>query len=557
MEGFQSIEDMLDRSQTIQRLAREEFDLLVVGGGITGAGVAFDAATRGLRVALVEKDDFGSGTSSRSSKLIHGGLRYLAHLELGLVRESLRERGILQSIAPHLVRPTQFLIPRYGKRRLLAIRVGLDVYDALALGSGFPRHRKVDVGDVLRMAPALRETTAGGLVYWDARTDDTRLTWTVIRSAAEHGAAVLNHAEVVELLHTGPVVTGRGPTGRVCGARVRDRETEQEHEIRARIVVNATGVWADDLRHLEDADHTDNIRPSKGIHLVFRSDTIPVNTALGLPTPDGRYVFVIPWQDDRVLVGTTDEDYEGPLDEPRARPEGIDYLFGVLRRFLVDPPAPEDLVASYAGLRPLIQKPSGSTKDLSRRHKVSVGSAGLVTITGGKLTTFRPMAADAVDAALEAGGFRDRPRSRTAETPLAGGDQPPGLLETLAAQGRSLGIGPDQAHRLYERYGACGSEVLDLVATEPELAEPLQPDHPSLRAEAAYAISAEGARTPDDVLSRRLRSRILSSDRGLSALDWVCDRLASAHGWSPERREHEAEGYRAAVEEDLAAERGA
>lgn len=556
MEGFDPIDGMLDRSETVHRLEREEFDLLVVGGGITGAGVAFDAATRGLRVALVEQNDFGSGTSARSSKLIHGGLRYLAHLELGLVRESLRERGILQSIAPHLIRPTQFLIPRYGKRRLLAIRVGLDVYDALALGSGFPRHRKVDANDVLRMAPALRETTAGGLVYWDARTDDTRLTWTVIRSAAEHGAALVNYAEVVQLLRTGPVVTGRGPTGRVCGARVRDRETNQEHEVRARAVVNATGVWADRLRHLEDADHTDDIRPSKGIHLVFPSDAIPVTTALLLPTPDGRYVFVIPWADDRVIVGTTDEDYDGPLDEPRARPDGIDYLFDVLRRFLTDPPTPDDLVASYAGLRPLIQKPGGSTKDLSRRHKVSVGPAGLVTITGGKLTTFRPMGADAVDTALEAGGFRDRPRSRTADIPLAGGDEPPGLLETLAARASSLGIEADQGLRLYERYGAHGSEVLDLVADEPGLADPLHPDLPSLRAEAAYAISAEAARTPDDVLSRRLRSRILAADRGLSALDWICDRLASAHGWDTERREREAARYRAAVEEDLAAERG-
>lgn len=556
MEVFDPIEAMLDRSQTIHRLSRDEFDLLVVGGGITGAGVAFDAATRGLRVAVVEKDDFGSGTSSRSSKLIHGGLRYLAHLELGLVRESLRERGILQSIAPHLVRPTQFLIPRYGKRRLLAIRVGLDVYDALALGSGFPRHRKVDADDVHRMAPALREDAAGGLVYWDARTDDTRLTWTVIRSAADHGAVAANHAEVVDLLRTGPVVTGRGPTGRVCGARIRDRETGEHHDVRARVVVNATGVWADDLRHLEDADHTHDIRPSKGIHLVFRSDAIPVDAALLLPTPDGRYVFVIPWPDDRVIVGTTDEDYDGPLDEPRARPDGIDYLFGVLRRFLTDPPTPDDLVASYAGLRPLIQKPGGSTKDLSRRHKVSVGSAGLVTITGGKLTTFRPMGAEAVDTALETGEFRDRPRSRTADVPLAGGDDPPGLLESLGARARSLGIGAEQGPRLYERYGACGSEVLDLVAAEPALAERLHPDLPSLRAEAAYAISAEGARTPDDVLSRRLRSRILSADRGLSGLDWVCDRLASAHGWNAERREREAEAYRAAVEDDLASERG-
>lgn len=547
---------MTDRPAAIDRLSGEEFDLLVVGGGITGAGVAFDAATRGLRVALVEKDDFASGTSSRSSKLIHGGLRYLAHLELGLVRESLRERGVLQSIAPHLVRPTQFLIPRYGKRRLLAARVGLDVYDALAIGSRFPRHRKVDAKDVLRMAPALHEDVGGGLLYWDARTDDTRLTWAVIRSAAEHGAVVANHAEVVELLRTGPVVTGRGPTGRVCGARLRDRETGEELEVRARSVVNATGVWSDHLQRLEDAGHTDDIRPSKGIHLVFSSEAIPVDAALLLPTPDGRYVFVIPWADDRVIVGTTDEDYTGPLDEPRARPEGIDYLFGILERVLTDPPARRDLIASYAGLRPLVQKSGGPTKDLSRRHKVGVGPAGLVTITGGKLTTFRPMGAEAVDAALEAGGFRDRPPSRTDEIHLAGGDDPPGLLEAIGAQARSLGLDTDHAPRLYERYGALATEVLDLVADEPDLGEPLHPDLPTLRAEAAYAIDAEAARTPDDVLSRRLRLRILSADRGLAALDWVSDRLAAACGWYAERQQAEIASYRAEIDADLAAERG-
>ncbi len=543
------------RDEAVDRLHREEFDLLVVGGGITGVGVALDAVTRGLRVALVEKRDYAAGTSSRSSKLIHGGLRYLAHLEVALVREALKERGVLQEMAPFLVSPIPFVMPRYGKRRLLAVRAGLELYDVLALGSRFPRHRRLDADDVRRMAPALREDVAGGLLYWDARTDDTRLTWAVARTALEHGAVLANHAEVRALARSGPRILGRPQAGRVHGASVADRLSGEEFDVRARVVVNATGVWSDDIRRMEDPDDEVGIRPSKGIHILFEADRLPVRTALAIPTPDGRYVFVIPWEDDRVLVGTTDEDHEGSLDEPRVRRAEIDYLVGVLNHVLTDPVSHEDIVGSFAGLRPLIQKPGERSKDLSRRHKVLLGPGGVVTITGGKLTTWRPMAADAVDAVLEAGDFRARPPSRTAELKLAGGDEPPGLQEALAAAVAHAGLDPRQAQRLYGRYGSRAGEVLALVEADPHLGLPLHPDAAYLRAEAAHAISAEHAMTPEDVLARRLRLQITTRDRGLAALPWVCDRLASEHGWTPERRTEAEQTYRSAVQESVAAER--
>lgn len=538
------------RDDALEALERETFDVLVVGGGITGAGTALDAAARGLRVALVEREDFASGTSSKSSKLVHGGLRYLQHLELGLVREALTERGVLQRVAPFLVSPTPFVVPRYGKRRLLAIRAGLDAYDVLSIGSGFPRHRRIDADEVRRTAPALRPDSGGGLWYWDARTDDARLTWTVVRTAIEHGAAAANHLEVVRLL------TGAG--GRVAGAGVRDRITGRTFEVRARSVVNACGVWADDLRRMEDPEGGAGIRPSKGIHVVFSASRLRVHAALTIPAPDGRYIFVIPWEDaeGHVVVGTTDEDYTGPMDRPRARPDEIAYLIDTLNRVLDEPVTTDDMLASYAGLRPLIQKPGESSKDLSRRHKVLLGSGGVVTITGGKLTTYRRMAADAVDAVVETGGFGSRPRTKSTETHLSGGQAPPGLVELLAARAKEVGVDPMAVLRLHLRYGARASEVLDLVGDEPSLGEPLHPELPYLRAEAAYAIDVERAERPEDVLARRLRVRITSRDRGTSVLEWVLDRLQAARGFDAARRAIDATDYRDEVEADLWSERG-
>jgi glycerol-3-phosphate dehydrogenase len=548
---------MTTRDQALERLRSDEFDVLVVGGGITGAGVALDATVRGLRAGLVERDDYASGTSSRSSKLVHGGLRYLQHLELGLVREALAERGVLQRIVPFLVWPTPFIVPRYGKRRQLAIRAGLDAYDVLAIGSGFPRHRRLDPGDVHRLAPALRPDSGGGLQYWDARTDDARLTWTIARTAMEHGAAMANHTEVVGLLRSGPEIRGRGPSGRVAGAHVVDTISGESFDVRARVVVNASGVWADAVMRMGGPDATPGIRPSKGIHIVFPASRVPLSAALTIPAPDGRYIFCIPYADaeGHVLVGTTDEDYAGPVDAPRAHPDEIAFLIDTLNRVLDDPVSQDDMLASYAGLRPLIQNPGQPSKDLSRRHKVIVSDDGLVTITGGKLTTYRRMARDAVDAALDAGRFGRFPRSRSSQTHLAGGQPAPGLVEALAARAAEAGIDPMGVPRLYHRYGSRAADVVDLVVRNPSLGEPLHPALPYLRAEAAYAVSDESAERPDDVLSRRLRLRVTSADRGVAALDWIVDLLARHRGWDPARRDRERQAYSHDVAADAAAER--
>jgi glycerol-3-phosphate dehydrogenase len=507
----------VNRDEHFEALEREIFDILVIGGGITGAGTALDATLRGLRVALVEKDDFASGTSSRSSKLIHGGLRYLQQLEFGLVREGLRERRELERMAPHLVAPLEFVVPRIGSLRL-AVRAGLVVYDLLALGSGYPRHQSISSEQVRERSPMLRPV-AGGLSFWDARTDDARLVWTAVRTALGAGVTAVNHAEVVDLLRSGT---------RVCGAALTDQLTGRSTDVRARAVVNATGVWTDHVRHLEAPDSVVGIRPSRGSHIVFRASLLPTKTALLLPTRDRRYVFVIPWEDDTVIVGTTDEDYEGPLDDPVASEEEIRYLLEVVDEVTEYRIVRSDVVASFAGLRPLVKGRGRRSKDISRRHLVDVGPGGMVTITGGKLTAWRRMATDAVNAALEAGDFDYSPLSRTHEERLAGASLREGVVPALAAVLDDLGVDRTHAERLYHRYGSLATRVLKLVRGDGTLAERLHPEVPYMRAEAEYAITDEMALTPDDVLARRLRATLTTSDDAAQARDWVTKRLSKA-----------------------------
>jgi glycerol-3-phosphate dehydrogenase len=503
----------VDRAIALEQLDREHFDLLVIGGGITGAGTALDAAFRGLRVALVEKDDFASGTSSRSSKLIHGGLRYLKGLEFGLVREGLRERRELERMAPHLVSPLRFVVPRYG-RLYLGIRAGLFAYDALAIGSGYPRHESLGPDEVTALSPMLREP-AGGLSFWDARTDDARLVWNVARTAQRAGATIVNHAKVVALLHA---------QDKVAGASVKDEESGRVIDVRARVVVNATGVWADQVRGLEATGASVGIRPSRGTHIVFRASRLPTQTALLLPTPDRRFVFVIPWFDDSVIVGTTDSDYEGPLEDPQPSEEEIRYLLDVVdavTEYRIDR---TDVIASFAGLRPLVRS-RGRTKDISRRHVVDVGPGGMVTITGGKLTSWRRMATDAVNTALAAGAFDYQPVSRTHEERLSGAAFADGVVPALGAVLAELGLDESHAKRLYHRYGSLGAEVLRLVRDDASLGQRLHPQAPYLRAEAEYAITTEMARTVEDVLARRLRLTLTTPDGGRAAFEWVANRL--------------------------------
>jgi glycerol-3-phosphate dehydrogenase len=398
---------------------------------------------------------------------------------------------------------------------LFGVRAGLVAYDALAIGSGYPRHDALRAREVTELSPMLREP-AGGLSFWDARTDDARLVWSAVRTAQRAGAVVLNHVKVSELLRT---------DGLIRGACVTDREGGRTIDVRARVAVNATGVWADEVRGLESPDATVGIRASRGSHIVFRGSLLPTKAALLLPTRDRRFVFVIPWVDDSVIVGTTDEDYAGPLDDPVASEEEIAYLLDVVDDVAAVNISRADVIASFAGLRPLVRS-KGRTKDISRRHVVDVGPAGMVTITGGKLTAWRRMASDAVDAALEAGGFDYRPVSRTWEERLAGAAFAEGVVPALEAVAADLGLDRSHAQRLFQRYGSFGAEVLKLVREDGWLGEPLHPEAPYLRAEAEYAIASEMARTPSDVLSRRLRLALTTSDGGAAALPWLQARLA-------------------------------
>jgi len=517
---------MFDRAAALDRMADDHFDVLVVGGGITGAGVALDAASRGLRTALVERDDFGSGTSSRSSKLVHGGLRYLSQGDFRLVAQALTERQRLLGNAPHLVRPVPFLIPSYGTRAgLRAVSSALWLYDA---AGGFRighLHRRLSPAEALAQAPALRpERLAGAHLYLDAQADDARLTLAVARTAVlDHGAVAANHARVTRINSGGAEIEADG----------------QRLDVDASIVVNAAGVWADDLVGASEP----SIRPAKGVHITIPADRIRTDVALVLTVPaDGRSVFVVPWPGaDRVYVGTTDTDYDGSLDTPTCTAADVAYLLEALNASLVTQLGPADVVGAWAGLRPLVAdgRPGRRSTDLSRRHRVTRTPEGLVTIAGGKLTTYRAMAEDTVDEVEAALGRRRRP-ARTAHLRLRGACEP-----TL-----DLGLdvsGPISRH-LVGRYGNEARVVAAMVKADPALAEPLVPTLPYLRAEAVHAARYEMARNLDDVLARRTRAVILARDASAAAASGVGALLADELGWSEAETASEVGRYRSAVD---------
>ncbi|HEY8304142.1 MAG TPA: glycerol-3-phosphate dehydrogenase/oxidase [Solirubrobacteraceae bacterium] len=560
---------MLSREDAIAALSNDEFDLVVVGGGITGAGVAFDAATRGYSVALVERFDYAAGTSSRSSKLVHGGLRYLQHFDLGLVREALLERQLMVALAPHLVRPLPLVVPAFdGARPDRLMGVGLNLYDVMSVDrerlrgrrsrraradtaqepvaagpalleqgeSWSPeRHRVISGEEVVELLPALAtRAPTSGYVFYDCQTDDARLVLTVLGEAERFGAVCANRLNATALLEH---------DGHARGVHVYDQESGGSFEVRATNVVNATGVWADGLRprELHDEAELPVIRPSRGTHLTLRHEDLPLVAGAIVPAGAGRTIFALPWLG-RTLVGTTDNDYEGPLEHVPPSGDDIRYLLDAVNDFFATSLAPSDLAGAYAGVRPLIS--TGDTKksvDISRKAELYETSSGMITITGGKLTTWRRMAKMTVDRLVEREA-REAP-CRTAEIPLG---QPVRVGE-LPAVG---GVDERARAALAARYGYGAHEVLGLAGERPELAAPIVAGAPDIAAEVVIAARREQARGVGDVLLRRTRlglisaRELLNDEHGVSSrVERVGALMAGELGWSDQRVASEVERF--------------
>jgi glycerol-3-phosphate dehydrogenase len=530
--------------------AGTELDVLVVGGGVTGAGTALDAATRGLATGLVEERDWASGTSSRSSKLVHGGLRYLEMMDFALVKEALHERGLLlQRLAPHLVRPVPFLYPltHRGWERPY-VGAGVLLYDTMAatgkVSRGLPMHRHLTRRGACRLVPGLRpDALVGAIRYHDAQVDDARHTMTLVRTAARFHALCANRTRVVGMLHEG---------GRVVGARIRDLESAREIEVRARRVINATGVWTDEVQALADVEGTVHVRASKGIHLVVPRDRIDSGTGLILRT-EKSVLFVIPWGA-HWIIGTTDTDWDLDRAHPSASGADVDYLLGHVNTVLARPLSRDDVHGVYAGLRPLLTGESDATSTLSREHVVGRPAPGLVVVAGGKYTTYRVMAADAVDVAVE--DFDEPvPRSCTAAVPLVGADGYQALWNRRHRYAADLRLGVEEVERLLNRYGSLIDELAALIAARPELAEPIASGGGYLRAEAVYAVTHEGARHLEDVLTRRTRLSIEVPHRGVDCAEEVAALIAPYLGWDAGRRGAEVGNYRERVRAERDAQR--
>lgn len=521
------------RDAALQTMAETEFDVLVIGGGIVGTGAALDAVSRGLSVALVEARDWAAGTSSRSSKLIHGGLRYLEQLDFRLVREALRERGLLLTrLAPHLVRPVPFLIPlkkRVWERFYIGAGVGL--YDTMGGARALPRQRQLSRRAALREAPGLRsDALVGAIQYYDAQTDDARFTLAVARTAAQYGACVATRTEVTRFLREGI---------RVTGACVRDLETGREIAVRAQQVINATGVWTDGSGEMAGIRSTFTVQASKGVHFLVPRDRIFLDTGLILRT-EKSVLFVIPWGR-HWIVGTTDTAWDSG-DDPVADRADIDYLLERVNAVLRTPLAYEDIEGVYAGLRPLLAGESDDTARLSREHTVAEPVPGLVVVAGGKYTTYRVMAQDAVDMAAR-GMSGPVPESVTARLPLLGAEGFEVLWNDRRRLAARSGMHIARIEHLLNRYGSCVGELLELVAADPDLGEPIPGAQDYLKVEAVYAVSHEGALHLGDVLSRRMRISMEERDNGATAARHVADLIAPILGWDAGDVAAETEEY--------------
>jgi glycerol-3-phosphate dehydrogenase len=562
---------VIPRHEALAALSSDPFDVVVIGGGITGAGVALDAASRGYSVALVERDDFASGTSSRSSKLVHGGLRYLQQFDVGLVREALMERQLMVQLAPHLVRPLKLVVPAFEGQKLdRLVGVGLNMYDVLSMdkirgrrrrrrgnadmgidtdGDGLAewspeRHRTIDGDEVVELLPALaaREPTSGYLFY-DCQTDDARLVLTVLGEAERFGAILANGVEAVELVED---------DGRATGVVVRETESGEQFTIQASNVVNATGVWADRVRpdEIHDAAEVPTIRPSRGTHITVANEKLPLTAGAIVPAGGGRTIFALPWLGN-TLLGTTDNDFDGDIDHVRPAADDIAYLLAAANDFFATELGPADVAGAYAGVRPLISHGDAKKSvDISRKAELYETKSGMITITGGKLTTWRRMAKLTVDRLVERED-REAP-CRTHEIPLGMAINPRDLPDVE-------GVPEESKEALADRYGHAAHDVLAVARERGELAQPIVPGHPDLLAEAVFAARREQARGAGDVLLRRTRLGLLAarelSDPDLPHAERVAAALGPEMGWDEARTALEADRYRdEALDEGLVPE---
>jgi glycerol-3-phosphate dehydrogenase len=531
------------RKAALESMATEPVDILVIGGGITGAGIARDAALRGWSVALVDKDDFAFGTSSRSSKIVHGGVRYLEYGHFLLVRESARERRVLRDIAPHLVHRLDFLYPVFAPDSLIKIRAGLAVFDWLADTEDDDRHRMLDPDAVRERLPGLREPLRGAVQYVEYITDDARLTLENVQSAAAHGALVANHAPADALFIDGD--------GRVHGARVRDRLDGTIYEVQARAVVNAGGPWAQQILEQSGLAAETALRPSKGIHILLAADRLPIRGATFLKASNGRRGLAMR-RLDYVYVGTSDDEYHGPLDSPLATKEEVVELLAMVQDCFPEVGLTvDDVLATWAGIRPLIAEEGKSTRDTSREDEIWHGPPGLVTIAGGKLTTYRRMAGRVVEELRNALGDPPVDRDRTHEAELPG--TPPGDAEAWVRERlerlRKEGVAEATLARLGFLYGAQLDDLLAIARDDPAWLAPLGVGVPAVRGEVRLAVEREMAHTLVDFMDRRAALLLFAPDSGLTGAAEAAAIMGEMLGWSEARRESEVLAYRTRVME--------